>query len=138
MNRQKMIRSPFGVIENEVAVTNGNDVPFAWDADFRGNDLPYGFKITAIDVIPHDGADPGSVVATIWRLRIYKRAARSVKDIKYEYTNYGGLASNVPSFDNTPWQWENMEKKGVLHGTIGIESGANDASFTISVSFERW
>ncbi len=132
-----MVGSKFGVIENEVAVTNGNDVAFAWDTDSNGNDLPSGFKITGIDVIPHDGGDPESAVLTIFRLRLYKREAKSVKDMKYEDTRYGGSASNAPSFDNTPWQWDNMEKQGILHGTIGIETGANDASFTIAISFER-
>lgn len=135
MNRQKMITKPYSVIENDVAVTNGNDVAFAWDTDYENKGLPNAFKITGIDVIPHDGGDPEAAVSTIWRLRLYKRSGNGVKDMIYEDTRYGGSSSNIASFDNTPWQWENLEKKGIVHGTIGIETGATDCSFTIAISF---
>lgn len=138
MNRQKMIISPRGVIEDEVAVTAGNDVGFDWETDVNGLALPVGFTVKGIDVIPHDGGDPEAAVSTIWRLRLYKRSGNGVKDMIYEDTRYGESSSNAPSFDKTPWQWENLDKKGIVHGTIGIKTAATNCSFSIALSFERW
>lgn len=137
---QALILPTKGVLEGDVAVTNGNDVAFEFDVDEEtlGLTVPPGFTVVGVRVYPHDAADPKAPVATVWRIRLYKRFVKGIEDLVYEYTIYpSGVASNVPSLDITPWYYQNEDGVGSIYGTIGIDGTFNDASFTIAIEFER-
>lgn len=137
---QALILPTKGVLEGDVAVTNGNDVAFEFDIDEEtlGLTVPPGFTVVGVRVYPHDAATPKVAVATVWRIRLYKRFVKGIEDLVYEYTIYpSGVASNVPSLDITPWYYQNEDGVGSIYGTIGIDGTFNDASFTIAIEFER-
>lgn len=137
---QALITPKSGVIEGDVAVTNGNDVAFEFDVDEEtlGNPVPRGFTVVGIRVYPHDAATPKVAVSTIWRIRLYKRFAKGIEDLVYEDTRYGLSTSDEPSLDVTPWYYQNEDGVGSIYGTIGIETSATNASFTIAIEFERY
>lgn len=136
---QALITPTKGVIQADVVGTNNTDAAFEFDVDQEtlGNPVPRGFTVIGIRVIPHDAADPHVAVATIWRLRLYSRYAKGIEDLVYEDTRYTLPASNEPSLDITPWFYQNEDQVGSIYGTIGIENGATDCSFLISIEFER-
>ena len=134
---QNLILPKRSIAEGIVAGVNNTDVAFVFTADVEGNPIPVGFRVTGVSVIPHDGADPKVAVATVWRLRLYRKYAKAVDDLVYEDTRYGLPASSDPSLDSTPWDFLNQDGSGGIYGTIGIENGATDCSFSIGVSFER-
>ncbi len=137
---QALILPTKGVIEGDVAVTNGNDVAFEFDADEEtlGNSVPPGFTVVGIRVYPHDGATPKVAVSTKWRLRLHKRFVKGIEDIVYDLNrDYSAPASSEASLDITPWYYQNEDGVGSIYGTIGIDGTFNDATFTIAIEFER-
>ena len=137
---QDLVLATKGTMEGDVAVTNGNDVAFEFDIDEEtlSKTVPPGFTVVGVRVYPHDAADPKVAVATIWRIRLYNRSVKGIEDLVYEYSIYdSGVASDAPSLDITPWYYQNEDEVGSIYGTIGIDTGANDASFTIGIDFER-
>ncbi len=137
---QALILPTKGVMEGDVAVTNGNDVAFEFDTDEEtlSKTVPPGFTVIGVRVYPHDGADPKVAVSTKWRLRLHKRYVKGIEDIVYDLNwDYSAPASSVASLDITPWYYQNEDGVGSIYGTIGIENAANDATFTIAIEFER-
>ncbi len=134
---QKLILPKSGTLEVDIAVTNGNDVAFELDTDSVNEPFPRGCMITGVDVTPHDAADPKVAATTIWRMRLYRRNAKEAGDLLYEETKYTLPTDNTPSFDNTPFKFENGDGVGSIYGTIGIETAATDVSFRIAISFDR-
>ncbi len=137
---QAMILPTKGVLEGNVAVTNGNDVAFEFDVDEEtlGLTVPPGFTVIGVRVYPNDAADPKVAVSTQWRIKLYKRFAKGIEDVVYDQNDdYSVPASNVASLDVTPWYYQNEDGVGSIYGTIGIKGGATDATFTIAIEFER-
>ena len=123
--------------EVEVAVTNSNDVAFEIDTDNDSNPLPTGMRVTGVSVIPHNAADPPVAVSTVWRLYLYNKYTKLIDEIVYPDSRFTFPASSEPALNATEWQYDNKDGVGAIYGTIGIENGANDCSFTIAIDFER-
>lgn len=137
---QALITPTKGVLEGDVAVTNNNDVAFEFDVDEEtlSNPVPPGFTVVGVRVYPHDGATPKVVVSTKWRLRLHKRYVKGIEDVVYDLNrDYSAPASSEASLDVTPWYYQNEDTVGSIYGTIGIDNGKNDATFTIAIEFER-
>ena len=114
---QALILPTKGVIEGDVAVTNGNDVAFEFDKDEEtlSNPVPPGFTVVGVRVYPHDAADPKVAVSTKWRLRLYKRYVKGIEDVVYDLNwDYAAPASNVPSLDKTPWHYQNEDGDHIM------------------------
>ena len=132
-----MKAAKLATVETEVAVTNGNDVAFELTTDNANETLPPGFWVTGVKVVPHDAATPKVAASTIWRLRFYTKYTKAIDEITYEDSRYHLPASSEEGLDKTEWYYENKDGVGSIYGTIGIDTGATDCSFTIVVDFDR-
>lgn len=137
MNRQKLVVPKAVSAEKEVAVTAGADVDFSLTVCEGNHPVPSAGRITGVRVYPHNAASPKVAVSTIWRLRFYSGYDRAIDEVLFDENRFGLPTSSEKSLNSTVWHYKNKQGRGEMLGTISIQGGATDCTFTIGVEFDR-
>lgn len=123
--------------KTDIAVTNGATVEFLLNTDGDGAALPADMEIKTIIIQPHDGAATPAVVSNRWIFKMYTHSDRDVDDIFHitDRVADGRVASDSAYVLYGNLGYLNEEGNGEIPCSLYIETGDEDAIFTVKVIF---